>query len=328
VAANGCGLTRGGGWHAHRVAPVSWWSRSRTWVLALAGVLIVAAGAIVAFHVAPGPTPAPVRPNATPPIRATLNSSTPTATPPLAPNGLTTDFADLQTRLHATAGVVVRAVGAGSPGQVILGGSVFADQPAWSTIKVPLVIAAMRQQGTERPTTPMVAAITESDNAAAESIWEGLGNPAAAATAVGDVLHGTGDPTIVESQKVRREYTAFGQTGWSLTNQALFLSAAACDPRDQPALDLMGQVNGDQRSWGVGPLPDSKIKGGWGPSLSGRYLVRQIAILSAGKRGSAVVAMAAEPDSGSFGDGTRALTEIGKWLQTHFDALPAAQCPA
>lgn len=311
------------------VEPVSWWSRSRTWVFALAGVLIVAAGAIVAFNVAPGPAPRPVRPAVTPPpLRATRNSPTPTPTTSSGRVGLAADFADVQAGLHATVGVVVRAVGAGSPGQVMFSGSVFADQPAWSTIKVPLVIAAMRQHNTERPTTPMVAAITESDNAAAESIWEGLGNPAAAATAVGDVLHGTGDPTIVESRKLRPEYTAFGQTDWSLTNQALFLSAAACDPRDRPALDLMGQVNSDQRSWGVGPFPDSKIKGGWGPSTSGRYLVRQIAIVSAGKRGLAVVAMAAEPDSGSFADGTRALTEIGNWLRTHFDALPAGQCPA
>ena len=110
----------------------------------------------------------------------------------------------------------------------------------------------MRQHNTEQPTTAMVAAITESDNAAAESIWEGLGDPAAAAIAVGDVLHDTGDPTIVESRKLRPEYTAFGQTDWSLTNQALFLSAAACDPRDQPALDLMGQVNSDQRVVGRG----------------------------------------------------------------------------
>jgi hypothetical protein len=308
---------------------VSWWSRYRTWVLALAGVLIVAAGAVVAFNVVPGPAPAPVRPTAAPPpLRATLNSPTPTPTTPPGGAGLAADFGHLQTGLHAAVGVVARAVGAGSTGQVMLGGSVFADQPAWSTIKVPLVIAAMRQHNTERPTTSMVAAITESDNAAAESIWEGLGDPATAAIAVGDVLHGTGDPTIVESRKLRPEYTAFGQTDWSLTNQALFLSAAACDPRDRPALDLMGQANGEQRSWGLGPLPDSKIKGGWGPSRSGRYLVRQLAIVSSGKRGLAVVAMAAEPESGSFADGTRALTEIGNWLQARPDALPAGQCTA
>jgi hypothetical protein len=236
------------------------------------------------------------------------------------------EFAKFQTGLHAGAGVVVRPVGSGSVAPVALGGPDFADQPAWSTIKVPLVIASMRQHNTDHPTTAMVAAITESDNAAAESIWEGLGDPATAAADVGKVLHEFGDPTVVESRKLRPEYTAFGQTDWSLTNQATFLAAAACDPRNRPVLDLMGQVTGDQR-WGLGALPDAKIKGGWGPAPSGRYLVRQIAVLPAGPRGLMVVAMAAEPDSGSFADGTRVLTQIGEWLRGRVDALPAAKCP-
>ena len=46
----------------------------------------------------------------------------------------------------------------------------------------------------------------------------------------------------------------------------------------------MGQVTGDQR-WGLGALPDAKIKGGWGPAPSGRYLVRQIAVVPAGHEG-------------------------------------------
>jgi hypothetical protein len=239
--------------------------------------------------------------------------------------GLAADFAHLQTALHATVGLVVREVGAGSKTPVVLGNSDFADQPAWSTIKVPLVMAAMRQRSIDRPTPPMVAAITESDNAAAESIWESLGDPVTAAAEVGNVLHDTGDPTIVESRKLRSDYSASGQTGWSLTNQAIFLSVAACDGRNQSVLDLMGQVTADQR-WGVGALPDAKIKGGWGPSSSGRYLVRQIAIVPVGQRGSAVVAMAALPESGSFADGTRVLTEIGDWLRARLGAVPAAQC--
>jgi hypothetical protein len=283
----------------------------------------------VAFYVSPAP--APVRPSTPPPLSASANSSapplaTPTATSVPNPTGLAGDFAGFQTGLHARVGVVVRAVGTKSVGQVALGSSDFADQPAWSTIKVPLVIAAMRQHNTEQPTAPMVAAITESDNAAAESIWAGLGDPATAATDVGKVLRDVGDPTIVESRKLRPEFTAFGQTDWSLTNQALFLSAAACDPRNQPVLRLMGQVTGNQR-WGVGSLPGTKLKGGWGPSPSGRYLVRQISVVPAGQKGLAVVAMAAEPDSGSFADGTRVLTQIGDWLQAHLDAIPAAKCP-
>jgi hypothetical protein len=123
---------------------------------------------------------------------------------------------------------------------------------------------------------------------------------------------------------VRHEYTAFGQTDWSLTNQALFLSAAACDPRDRPVLSLMGKVESEQQ-WGLGVLPKTEIKGGWGPSQSGSYLVRQIGILPSPK-GLTVVAIAAEPDSGSFPDGTQNLTAIAHWLQDHLDALPAALC--
>jgi hypothetical protein len=295
-------------------------------VLVFGGAVTVAVAAVVAFYLAP--TPSPVRPSAPPPLRATANSSAPSpATTVPNPTGLVADFAQFQTGLHAKVGVVVRAAGSGSADPVTLGVSDFSDQPAWSTIKVPLVIASMRQLNNDHPTTAMVAAIAESDNAAAEAIWEGLGDPATAAADVGKVLHDAGDPTTVESRKLRPEYTAFGQTKWSLTNQAEFLSAAACDQRNQPVMDLMGQVTNDQRSWGLGPLPDTKIKGGWGPSPSGRYLVRQLGVVPAGQKGLTVVAIAAEPDSGAFADGTRVLTQIGDWLRARLDKLPAAKCP-
>ena len=279
------------------------------------------------FYVSP--TSTPVRsPGPSSSLSATGNSSAPSLAAPTASNlvGLAGDFTKFQAGLHAKVGVVVHAVGTGSVAPVGLGGLDFGDEPAWSTIKVPLVIASMRQRSADQPTMSMVAAITESDNAAAEAIWEGLGDPATAAADVGKVLHDTGDPTTVESRKLRPEYTAFGQTDWPLTNQAKFLAAAACDQRNRPVLDLMGQVTGDQR-WGLGSLPDAKIKGGWGPAPSGRYLVRQIAVVPAGKRGLTVVAMAAEPDSGSFNAGTQVLTQIGEWLHARMDALPAATCP-
>jgi hypothetical protein len=304
-------LIRGRGDHAVAEKPGSSWSRPRWWILALGGALTITVGAVVTRNVAP--TPAPVRPPASAPSPG---------------GGVAADFARLQIGLHATVGLVMRAAGTGPETQVVMGNSDFIGHPAWSTIKVPLVMAAMRQRRIDRPTPPMVSAITESDNAAAESIWESLGDPVTSAAEVDKVLRDTGDPTIVESRKLRPEYSASGQTGWSLTNQATFLSAAACDPRNQPVLDLMGEVTSEQRAWGLGPLPGAKIKGGWGPAPSGRYLVRQIAIMPVGQRGSAVVAMAAEPESGLFADGTLALTQIGDWLRAHLDAVPAAQCHA
>jgi hypothetical protein len=237
---------------------------------------------------------------------------------------LATDFAELQARLHAQIGIVVGPVGAGPNSLLQLGDQTVGK--AWSTIKVPLVIAAMRKQNTGQVTEPMRAAITESDNAAAESIWAGLGDPDDAAKQIEAVLSESGDSTIVQSKRVRPPYTAFGQTDWPLTNQALFLSAAACDRRNQPVLDLMGQVESEQQ-WGLGVLPKTQIKGGWGPSPSGKYLVRQIGIVPSAK-GLTVVAIAAEPESGSFQDGTSDLTDTARWLQQHIDALPAARCKA
>jgi hypothetical protein len=312
------------------VAPMPRWPGHRKWLLALGGVLVLAAGATVACDHASAPAPA--HPSANPqPQKATPNSSVPSPvakppTTPAIPPGWAADFPDLQARLHGKIGVVVRPVGAGSIPTVTLGDEWTTGPAAWSTSKVPLVIAAMRQQKTDQPTEKMKAAITESDNKAAESIWEDLdSDPVKAAIKVQAVLRDAGDQaTTVQSKQVRPPYTAFGQTDWSLTNQALFLSAAACDPRDKPVRDLMGEVESGQQ-WGLGVIPKTEIKGGWGPYESGRYLVRQIGIVPT-PTGLTVVAIATEPELGSFDDGTRDLTEIAKWLQTHLDALPSAQC--
>ncbi|MGH3970205.1 MAG: hypothetical protein ACRDTV_19320, partial [Mycobacterium sp.] len=189
---------------------------------------------------------------------------------------------------------------------------------AWSTIKVPLTIAALREQDQHQVTDAMKAAITESDNAAAESIWAGLGDPVTAEHAVEHVLQDTGDPTIVQSQRVRPPFTAFGQTDWSLADQARFISRAVCDKRNAPIFDLMGHVEPDQ-SWGIGKIPGTQFKGGWGPSPTGKYLVRQIGILKT-PTGRVAVAIAAEPASGSFADGTQDLTEVARWLTDHLGA--------
>jgi hypothetical protein len=137
-------------------------------------------------------------------------------------------------------------------------------------------------------------------------------------------LKDAGDSTTVQSQKVRPEFTAFGQTDWPLVEQARFLAFAKCDNQNAPIFSLMGQVEQDQR-WGMGTTPDAQIKGGWGPSPSGSYLVRQIGILSTAT-GMIAVAIAAAPASGAFADGTHDLTEVANWLATHITALPAGHC--
>jgi hypothetical protein len=241
--------------------------------------------------------------------------------PPTAAVTLAADFAQLETRLQAAVGVAVSPVGNGQA-PITLGS--WKSGPAWSTIKVPLIIAALREGSPPTVTDAMTAAITESDNAAAESIWASLGDPVTAAHKVEAVLRQTGDLTTVQSQKVLPEFTAFGQTDWSLTDQARFTSVAFCDKANAPVFALMGRVVADQR-WGIGSVTDAKFKGGWGPSPPGGYLVRQLGVVPA-PNGRIAVALSAQPASGKFDDGTAALNEMATWLTAHLAALPAGRC--
>jgi len=254
---------------------------------------------------------------------ATLATSPPDATAP-TPELLTTEFADLENSLNATVGVAIAPAGQSDVEPILLGP--WRNGPAWSTIKVPLTIAGYRETNPPVITDAMSATITRSDNDAAESVWESLGPPATAATKVEAVLAETGDPTVVQSQKVRPQFSAFGQTEWSLSNQLRSLSAAVCDSHNNALFNLMGQISADQ-SWGLGQISGARYKGGWGPSPSGAYLVRQVGVISTG-RGLSVVAAAVEPQSGSFADGTADMNRIAAWLLSHTDALPTGTCPA
>ncbi len=55
----------------------------------------------------------------------------------------------------------------------------------------------------------------------------------------------------------------------------------------------MSQVAPNQ-TWGIGDIAGAEFKGGWGPSPSGKYLVRQIGVLTtpAGKVAVAIAAKA------------------------------------
>jgi hypothetical protein len=186
------------------------------------------------------------------------------------------------------------------------------------------VIAAMREQNTSTPSAAMRDAITASDNDAAEQVWAGLGDPDAAARKVDAVLREAGDPTAVQARRIRPEYTAFGQTIWSLADQERFLAKAACDSRNASVLDLMAHIESSQQ-WGLGTIQGIAFKGGWGPSPTGKYLVRQFGIVRA-PTGTFTVAAAAEPATGSFEDGVAALNAIAKWISSNLQQWPVGKC--
>jgi hypothetical protein len=179
---------------------------------------------------------------------------------------------------------------------------------AWSTIKVPLAIAALRN-GHPEAEDLIDKAIANSDNSASEALWSQLGEPADAARKIQEIIAATGDgDTVVQSQRVRPGYTPFGQTRWSLANQALFAAQLPHIPDAAYVIDLMHNLTEEHR-WGLA-AKGYAAKGGWGPGTDGTYLARQLAIVP-----NLGIALAAEAKD--FSTATAALDTIADWLVRH-----------
>lgn len=173
---------------------------------------------------------------------------------------------------------------------------------AWSTIKVPLAVAALRAGLRE----PVRSSIVHSDNEAAELLWSCLGD--GAARQVQSVLREAGDPTtVVESRRLRAEYTPFGQTSWSLVDQARFAAGLSGVADASPVVELMGQLCTEHR-WGLA-AKGYAAKGGWGPGRNGDYLVRQFGVVS-----DWGVALAVELHDAGYDAGVEIVGKLADWV--------------
>ena len=187
---------------------------------------------------------------------------------------------------------------------------------AWSTIKVPLAIAALRTDWL-RARGLVVKAITESDNHASEQLWSGLGGPVDAAPQVQGIIAEAGDTaTVVESRRLRRGFTAFGQTQWTLQHQARFAAGLSLVPGAVEVIDLMGNLTAGHR-WGLASKGFA-AKGGWGPGTDSGYLVRQFGITPT-PSGQWGVALAAEAQT--FESGVEVVNTLADWLVTRLPSL-------
>lgn len=180
---------------------------------------------------------------------------------------------------------------------------------AWSTSKVPVSVAVSQAGKAGALAGSMSAALRQSDNGAAEALWQSLGaSDAARAQVVTQVLRQAGDnSTTVPSVRLRSGFTVFGQTPWTTASQVGFMMKLPCLAGSDPVVSNMGQVSGGQR-WGMGRLPGATFKGGWGPGVSGGYLVRQMGWYqnSEGKR----VPLAIAAQAGSFDGGIGVLNKL------------------
>ena len=234
--------------------------------------------------------------------------------------------------LQASFEEMAKTLPAGDVGIAVSGGAQprtfgsWSTGTAWSTIKVPLAIAALRKDS-HLDQRLIVRAIANSDNDAAEQMWATLGAPTEAAQAVQAVLAQGGDTTTtVQSQRVRPPYTAFGQTDWPQAQQARFAFALPCldSASTAPVIDQMHRLDAEQL-WGLAALDSAAAKGGWGPQPDGGYLVRQLAVVT-NESGTSGVALAAKPVDGKFATGIAILDKLGAWVFNHRGELPAGHC--
>ncbi|MFE0749663.1 hypothetical protein [Gordonia sp. NPDC058843] len=246
------------------------------------------------------------------------------ASPPASYGGLAASFRTMAASTGLTVGIAIAPVGGSAVPALTLGDET--PRVAWSTIKVPLAVAAERANG---PSPAARAAIVDSDNASAESLWSSLGGGQAAADSVTAVLRDGGDTTtVVPATQRRAGFTVFGQTVWSLPDAATFTAGLPCLPGARNVVALMGRVAGNQQ-WGIEIMPAPRataVKGGWGPGVADGYLVRQIGIVTFRDGQRAAVAMSAV--GGSMSGGIAALNSAANWLDANLVRLPRGRCPA
>lgn len=245
------------------------------------------------------------------------------APPPPVPGEPATDLRGAIDRIAAAlpAGSGVAVAPVGRPDEVVHVGN-WSVGVSWSTVKVPLSIATLRVDPSSAANVE--AALTASDNDAAEALWNTLGAGDAAAGAVQSVLREGGDAaTVVPSVRLREGFSVFGQTQWSLVDQSRFASALPCVAGAAPVVDAMGRVIPDQR-WGLGTIPGARFKGGWGPLDGGNgYLVRQFGLIPT-TGGDLAVSVAI--DAGSFAEGTQALNGIAATVARELAAVGGGTC--
>lgn len=230
-------------------------------------------------------------------------------------------FSRLARSLGGSVGVAVSPVGRGRRVETL--GSL-RSAVAWSTSKVPVAMAVIARGGGRAQQRNLAQAITASDNAAAERLWQSLGGGRAAARAADAQLRAAGDGrTRIESRRLRAGFTPFGQTTWPLADQARFTAGMSCTSAGRRVLGLMGQVIPAHR-WGLGATgAGAQLKGGWGPGtrpgVNGGYIDRQMGVITVRGR-SLAVTLASLPGDGSHATGTRNLTALARWVAGHVDA--------
>lgn len=222
-------------------------------------------------------------------------------------------FAKLQKSLRGPAGIAIA-----SGGNLWVTGTKQSDY-AWSTSKVPVAIAALKANSSEKNLVRARSAITISSNSAAHALWESLGEYKKSGNAVSAVLRAGGDTHTV----VNYSGNNFGLTEWAISDSAVFADHLPCMADAKPVYSLMGSINKSHK-WGLGTISGARFKGGWGPVKSG-YIVRQIGVIPTSETTFFGVAIMVDSKRGQL-KGQSDLTAIAHWLEQYLKEIPAHTC--
>ena len=86
---------------------------------------------------------------------------------------------------------------------------------------------------------------------------------------------------------------------------------------------MMGNV---AQNYGLGTIPGARFKGGWGPSISGAYEVRQLGLVPDANGRIIPVAIAVSAADGTYESAQVMLTQLVVELGPALDAAPEAAC--
>jgi hypothetical protein len=227
-------------------------------------------------------------------------------------------FSSLRSSLSGPAAISV--TGLGRNAQNVTVGKV-SPRDAWSTIKVPLSMAALRYSSSAATKGRVERALRHSDNGAAAELWAGLGGGTKAAKRVTRVLRDLGDASTTVQSKATPGRSAYGRTQWSLKNMSRFTARTACNGEAGVVRSHLARTSGAR--WGLKTLKRPLVKNGYG-SVSGGVLVRQSAVVigSDGKRWGVVVTVRAPSLAAGQADATR----MTNWLRPRLRDVKTKGC--
>ena len=209
-------------------------------------------------------------------------------------------------------------------GDVVTAGEV-PESTAWSTIKVPIAIEALREGGDELDEQAKLA-ITESDNDAASALFETLGGGYQASTKIDNLLREADDTsTLTLPNAALGGDTGFGMTQWSSADQARFAAWMACSDEDavQHVYRLMADLV-DSQAVGVETVEGGHAKSGWGTNEhTGVSTMRQMGTIDTG---SGLAAMSIVITGSELEDVTEEIDVLADWLAGHAGELPVVKC--